>query len=380
MFLDYTDDQAMLSDTVRRFVSNAYGFAARETILASGEGWSRAIWSSMADLGLFGLAFSEEDGGFGGGGVERLIVMEEIGRGLMLEPFFSSIILAGGVFRHGASAVQKQAHLPALIAGERIYTLAHSEPGGVRHGFDAETSAVAGPDGWILDGRKVAVLHAASADHLVVSARTESGLSLFLVASGAAGVSIDARIGYDNVPVGSVRLDGVAVGHDALVGELGRAAEILDPLFDEANAALVAEAVGAMNEAFDLTVEYLKTRQQFGVKIGSFQALQHRAAEMLIELELARSMAVLAAMSLDLDPVQRRRNISAAKIQIAKSGRRIAQEAVQMHGAIGVTSEYKVGHILCRLLAIDALLGDKDYHLGRIVESGGVYAELTADA
>jgi alkylation response protein AidB-like acyl-CoA dehydrogenase len=211
------------------------------------------------------------------------------------------------------------------------------------------------------------------ADSLIVSARTQGGLSLFLVARDTPGVAVEPGRGYDGVPVARVVLREVELADAALLGPEGEGGAILERVFEEATAALAAEAVGTMAATFDATIDYLKTRQQFGVAIGSFQALQHRAVEMLMQLELARSMAILAALSLDIDPDQRSRNISAAKAQVGKSGRIIGQEAVQMHGAIGITAELKVGHAFKRLTAIDALLGDRDWHLGRLTELGGVY-------
>ncbi|MFC0302865.1 pimeloyl-CoA dehydrogenase small subunit [Sphingomonas sp. C8-2] len=373
MDFELTDEQKMLSETVTRFVAETYDFSKREHALRSADGWSREAWAALAEMGLLGLPFAEEDGGFGGSGVEMMLIMEALGRGLMVEPYFATVVLAGGVLRHGASAAQRAAIVPGVIAGERILALAHDEAGQARHTLAARTTARPAGDGWIIDGAKIAVIHGQSAGTLIVSATTGEGLGLFLVDARADGVSIEATRGYDGVPVASVRLAGVAVGADALIGEAGTGAAILDRSFDEARAALVAEAVGAMAETFDITVDYLKTRQQFGVAIGSFQALQHRAVDMLMQLELSRSMAVLAALSLDGDADQRRRNIAAAKAQIGKSGRMVGQEAVQMHGAIGITAEYKVGHAFKRLTAIDALLGDRDHHLARLVELGGVY-------
>jgi alkylation response protein AidB-like acyl-CoA dehydrogenase len=373
MDFELTDEQKMLSETVTRFVAETYGFSIREHALRSDGGWSREAYAGLAEMGLLGLPFAEEDGGFGGGGIEMMLIMEAIGRGLMVEPYFATVVLAGGVLRHGASAAQRAAIVPALVAGERILALAHDEAGLARHTLEARTSARKSGDGWILDGAKIAVVHGQSADTLVVSAMTDAGLALFLVDTKAEGVSIVPARGYDGVPVASVRLACVAAGADALIGDAGGGEAILDAVFDEARAALVAEAVGAMAETFDVTVDYLKTRQQFGVTIGSFQALQHRAVEMLMQLELSRSMAVLAALSLDGPADQRRRNIAAAKAQIGKSGRMVGQEAVQMHGAIGVTAEYKVGHAFKRLTAIDALLGDRDHQLARLVQLGGVY-------
>jgi alkylation response protein AidB-like acyl-CoA dehydrogenase len=348
MDLELTDEQKMLSETVIRFVAETYEFSKREHALRSELGWSRTAYQSLAEMGLLGLPFAEEDGGFGGGGVEMMLIMEAIGRGLMVEPYVATVVLAGGV-------------------------LPHDEAGLPRHTLQANAAARADGDGWILDGGKIAVIHGQSADTLVVSARTGRGLSLFQVDAAAPGVSIEPSRGYDGVPVASVRFGEVRLTADALIGEEGSGEAILDLVFDEARAALVAEAVGAMAETFDITVDYLKTRQQFGVTIGSFQALQHRAVDMLMELELSRSMAILAALSIGSDPEQRRRNISAAKAQIGRSGRRVAQDSVQMHGAIGITAEYKVGHAFKRLTAIDALLGDRDHHLDRLVELRGVY-------
>jgi alkylation response protein AidB-like acyl-CoA dehydrogenase len=354
-------------------VADTYGFQQREHALKTSEGWSRQAYAELAEMGLLGLPFAEEDGGFGGGGVEMMIVMEALGRGLMVEPYFATVVLAGGALRHGASAEQRAAIVPGLIAGERILALAHSERGMPRHTLDARTSATRDGEGWRIDGHKIAVIHGAGADTLIVSARTGAGLGLFLVDAAAEGVAVEKMRGYDGVPLADISFSSVAVPAAALIGEAGQGEAILARTFEDATAALVAEAVGAMSETFDLTVEYLKTRQQFGVAIGSFQALQHRAVDMLMELELSRSMAILAALSLDSEAGQRMRNISAAKAQIGKSGRLIGQEAVQMHGAIGITAEYKVGHAFKRLTAIDALLGDRDYHLERLVELGGVY-------
>lgn len=373
MDFELSDEQNMLNETVTRFVAETYDFQKREHALKTAEGWSREAWNGLAEMGLLALPFSEEDGGFGGGGVEMMIVMEALGRGLMVEPFFPTVVLAGGVLRKGASAEQRAAIVPGIASGERILALAHNERGLPRHTLAAKTTATPSGDGWTLDGRKVAVIHGGSADTLIVSATGPEGLSLFLVDATAAGVSIETKRGYDGVPVSEVTLAGVAVGADALIGAAGSGEATLAAVFEEATAALVAESVGAMAETFDVTVEYLKTRQQFGVSIGSFQALQHRAVEMLMQLELSRSMAILAALSLEIEPEQRTRNISAAKALIGKSGRIIGQEAVQMHGAIGITAEYKVGHAFKRLTAIDALLGDRDWHLARLADLRGVY-------
>ena len=373
MDFDLNDEQKMLQDTVSRFVAETYDCQKREHALKTAEGWSREAYAGLAEMGLLALPFAEEDGGFGGGGVEMMIVMEALGRGLMVEPYFATVVLAGGALRHGGSAQQCADIIPAIATGERILALAHNEKGMPRHTLAARTTASASGDGWTLNGRKIAVIHGQSADTFVVSAMTEEGLSLFLMDATADGVTVEGKRGYDGVPVATLALSGVNVPREALVGLPGQGEDILSRVFEEGTAALVAESVGAMAETFDVTVDYLKTRQQFGVAIGSFQALQHRAVEMLMQLELSRSMSILAALSLDIDADQRSRNISAAKAQIGKSGRIIGQEAVQMHGAIGITAEYKVGHAFKRLTAIDALLGDRDWHLARLAKMRGVY-------
>ena len=339
MDFELNDEQKMLQETVTRFVAETYDFQQREHALKAPGGWSRDAYSALAEMGLLALPFAEEDGGFGGGGVEMMIVMEALGRGLMVEPYFATVVLAGAVLRHGASAQQRGEIVPGLIAGERILALAHAEKGLPRHTLEARTTARCADDGgWRVDGRKIAVIHGQSADSLIVSARTGAGLSLFLVDIAAQGVTVEGARGYDGVPVATITLSDAAAPASALIGGAGAGEAILARAFDEATAALAAEAVGAMSETFDATVDYLKTRQQFGVAIGSFQALQHRAVDMLMQLELSRSMAILAALSFDIDADQRSRNMSAAKAQIGKAARIIGQEAVQMHGAIGITA------------------------------------------
>ncbi|WP_156679289.1 acyl-CoA dehydrogenase family protein [Sphingomonas profundi] len=366
MDFDLTDEQRMLGDSVTRFVAERYDFESRAHLLRSETGWSREIWREMADLGLLGLAFAEQDGGFGAGGVETMMVMEALGRGLVLEPYLSTIVLGGGVLRHGGTPAQRSERIPAIVSGEWLLALAHHEPKGPRFSLGAATRAERTAAGWRIEGRKVAVVHGADADELIVSAITDEGLKLFLVP--AAMVERDRRVGYDGVPLADVALNGVELGADAVVGDGATLARVIE----EANAALVAEAVGIMADTLDRTTEYLKTRVQFGVSIGSFQALQHRAVDMLIQLELARSMSILAALSLDQPVETRRRNIAAAKVQIGRSGRIVGQQAVQLHGAIGITAEYKVGHAFKRLTAIDAAFGDADWQIDMLAEAGGL--------
>jgi alkylation response protein AidB-like acyl-CoA dehydrogenase len=371
---ELTEEQRMLGESVERFVAERYDFETRLRIAREGEGWSRAIWQEMAELGLLALPFAAEDGGFGGTGVETMIVMEALGRALVLEPYFSTVVLAGGALRIAGSAGQRQARVGRIAAGEHLMALAHYEPGAPRHFLAPATAATRDGEGWRVTGRKIAVIHGASANEFVVSAATDAGTALFIVPADAGGITIAARRGYDGVPVAEVAFDSTPVGAEALLGAPGEGETILGRLFDEANAALAAEAVGIMADTVNLTTEYLKTRVQFGVPIGSFQALQHRAVDMLVQLELARSMAILAALSLGQPDEVRHRNIAAAKAQIGRSGRVIGQQAVQLHGAIGITSEYKVGHAFKRLTAIDALFGDADHHIDFLAERGGLLA------
>ena len=372
MDFDLNDEQRLLSESVNRFVTDEYRFEERIKGMRSECGWRQDIWRQMAELGLLGLPFSEEDGGFGGGGVETMLVMDAFGRGLVVEPYLSTVVIAGAALRRAANAAQKEARLPGLIAGEHLMSLAHSEPHAPRHTFTVKTEARSTGAGWMLTGQKIAVLHGDSADEYVVSATTSAGLSLFLVPANAPGVSRITQTGYDGNRLAAVSFDAVELMTDALLGPEGQGKALLEAMFDEANAALAAEAVGIMTSTLDLTTEYMKTRVQFGMPIGSFQALQHRAVDMLMHVELSRSMAMLAAMSLARDPEERRRNIAAAKVQIGRAGRAVGQQAVQLHGAIGITAEYKVGHAFKRLTAIDALFGDADHHLDVLAEAGGL--------
>ena len=373
MDFDLTDEQRLLSETLDRFVADRYGFEDRLHAMREPDGFSRTLWSELAELGVLGLAFSEADGGFGGSGVDMMIVMEAIGRGLLVEPFFATAVLGGGALRRAGSAVQKADRVEALIAGGHIMALAHHETGGPRHTIDRLMTGVERTgDGWRLSGGKISVIAGAAADELVVSAIGAAGVSLFLVDAKAPGVTIRPRRGYDGIGLADIAFDDVMLGDDALLGAAGAGAPILTALFEEANAALCAEAVGIMADMLAMTVEYLNTRTQFGVAIGSFQALQHRAVDMLMQVELARSMAILAALSLDRTPDERWRNIAAAKAKIGEAGRLVGQQAVQLHGAIGLTMEYKIGHAFKRLTAIDALFGDADHHLDALADAGGL--------
>ncbi|HTZ70064.1 MAG TPA: acyl-CoA dehydrogenase family protein, partial [Acetobacteraceae bacterium] len=323
MNLDLTEEQRLLGETVDRFIADRYDFHAREKYLREPQGFSRAVWADLAELGLLTLPFAEEDGGFGAGGVETMLVMEAFGRGLVAEPYLSTVILCGTALRLAATPAQKQARLPGLIAGTHFMALAHGERAAPRNTLaDIRASALADGESWLLNGEKSAVLHGDSADELIVSAITPDGVTLFLVPGTAEGVTRHGRATYDGRRIADITLDDVRVNAANILGTRGDAAAILRTVFETATAAVAAEAVGAMAMTLDATTDYLKTRRQFGVAIGSFQALQHRAVDMLIQVELARSMALLAAVSLDMpDAAARARNIAAAKVQIGRSGR-----------------------------------------------------------
>jgi alkylation response protein AidB-like acyl-CoA dehydrogenase len=373
MDFDLSEEQRLLKDMVGKFVAGRYGFELRAAAMRAPGGFSRTVWREMAELGLLGLPFTPEDGGFGGGGVEQMIVMEALGSALVVEPYFATVILAGGALRLAGSPTQKESRIGAIIAGERIMALAHHEPGGPRHTVGRlSTKATRAGAGWRLSGAKTSVIAGAAADELVVSASGDGGVSLFLVEPSIQGVVATLRTGFDGTALADITFEGVELPPDALLGAPGSGDGALTALFEEANAALCAEAVGVMADLLDTTVEYLKTRTQFGVPIGSFQALQHCAADMLMQVELARSMAILAALSLDRAPEERWRNIAAAKAKIGQAGRFVGQQAVQLHGAIGLTEELKVGHAFKRLTAIDLLFGDADYHIDALAEAGGL--------
>jgi len=370
MDFELNDEQRMLSDSAARLFTDRYTFETRIAALKSAEGWSRDLWSAMAEMGLLGIGLPEAHGGLGGTGVETMIVAEAVGRALVVEPWLATVVLAGGALRHGGSAAQQEARIPRIVAGEHVMALAHGEPGLPRYATDARvTRATRVGEGWTLSGRKQAVLHGGSADELVVSAQTDNATALFLVDARSTGVRRETVTGYDGVPVSAIEF---AAADAELLGDAGDGATVLARVLDEATAALCAEAVGAMAETVDLTIDYLKTRQQFGVALGSFQALQHRAVDMFIQVELARSMAIHAALSTDAAAGERALNVGAAKVQIGKAGRMVGQNAVQLHGAIGFTAEYKVGHLFKRLTAIDALCGDSDHHLAAIARTGGL--------
>ena len=361
MNFDYNEEQQLLADSVRRFLGKDYGFEERKKIVASKEGWSDKVWATVAEMGLTGLPFSTDHGGFGGGAVDLMGVMEAAGEALLVEPYLATLI--GGHLVEGAgSDAQKKAILPAVIEGKLRLAFAHSEKGARYNLAKVQAQAKKAGAGWEITGEKLVVLGAPAADKLVVSANTERGLSLFLVDSKKA--KIKPYLTLDEQRAGDVSLSSTPA---ELLGEEGKALPLVEEVIDFATALICAEAVGAMKFACDTTLEYLKTRKQFGVPIGTFQALQHRMVDMYVAYEQAKSMACLACSKIDThaDAKDRARAISAAKIKVADNCRHVSQEAIQLHGGMGMTDELKVSHTFRRLTIIAQQFGDAEHHLAR---------------
>ncbi len=375
MNFEHTEDRRMLSDMLRRFVAEQYDFATRERNAKMPQGYNPEFWRRYAELGAIGALFTEEHGGLGGAGFDISVVFEALGRGLVLEPFLDALMVGSAIARAG-NAAQREA-LDGLIAGSITAALAAAEPQSGYALSDVRTRAERSGDGWVLNGAKAVVTAGEHADLFLVSARSAgadddaAGISLFLVSAGTPGLS--AR-GYDLIDGGraaELTLTQVALGPDSLLGEAGAGYALLEHATGRGLLALCAEAVGAMDCARDATLEYLRTRRQFGVPIGSFQALQHRMADVLLEIEQARSAVINAAAALDNpDRVTRERALSAAKYTIGRIGTLVAEESIQLHGGIGMTWELPLAHYAKRLVMIDHQLGDEDHHLRRYIALG----------
>ncbi len=366
MNFDYNEEQQLLADSVRRFIQKDYAFEARRKFVASDAGYSDAVWATLAEMGLTGIPFSPDYGGFGGGATDLLSVMEAFGEGLVVEPFLATVLGAQCVARAG-SDVQKKAILPQVVQGTLKMAFAHSEKGARYDLGHVKATATKSGNGWTLDGEKVVVLGAPAAAKLVVSAKTPAGPSLFLV--DAKAVKLKAYRTLDEMRAADVVL---ASTPGEMLGTEGKALPVIEAVVDFATALVCAEAVGAMKYACDSTLEYLKTRKQFGVPIGTFQALQHRIVDMVIAYEQAKSMAFLACSQVDSAPdaKDRARAVSAAKIKIADNARLISQEAIQLHGGMGMSEELKVSHSFRRLTMIAQQFGDADHHLERFARLG----------
>ncbi len=379
MDFDFSDEQRMLKDSVEQLIGDRYDFEQRKKYMNEESGYSRAQWAQYAEMGLLGLPFDEKFGGVGGGPVETMIVMEAFGRGLVLEPYLATVVLGGGLVNLGGNDAQRAAILPKIADGSLLLAFGHSEAQSRYNLADVVTTARRDADGWILDGEKSFVAHGNCADKLVVSARisgersSREGIALFLVDTKTEGVSRKSYETQDGLRAAQVKLSGVKVSSNDAIGDPGKALALIERVADNALTAVAAEAVGAMAAAHETTLEYLRTRKQFGVAIGSFQVLQHRAVDILVSLEQARSMALYATMMVnDPDPAERSKAVSAATVQIRRSGKFIGQQVVQLHGGIGMTLEYKIGHYFKRLTAMESLLGDTDHHLAALARAGGL--------
>ena len=378
MDFEPSDDQRLLVESVTRMLNDTYSFAQRKGYMALPEGYSPAIWSQFAEQGLLGLPFAEEYGGFGGGAQELMLVMQAFGRVLVLEPYFPTVVLAGTALNVAGSADQKAALLPAIAEGSLKMAFAHGERQARYDLADVITTATRGGSGWVLDGSKVVVSHGEAADKIVVSARTsgdrfdEDGITLFLVDATASGV---ARRGYqsrDDTRAADISLSNVSVTDADVLGEVGKGYAIIQRVVEAGIAATAGETVGAMEAMNEMTLEYSKTRVQFGNPIGTYQVVQHRMADMFMTQEQGRSMAMLATMSIDNpDADARAHDIALAKVGIGQAGRYVSQSAVQMHGGIGMTEEYAVGHYFRRCMVIERLFGDPAYWLNKLAAEVG---------
>lgn len=377
MDFNLSEEQRLLKESVDGLLTDVYDFEQRKTYLREKGGWSRLVWSRLAELGLLGLPFVEADGGFGGGGVETMIVMEAFGRALVVEPYLTTVVIGGGFLRRGGSDAQKTAHLPGIIDGSRTFGLAQLERNSRYDLNDVMTSARKTGEGWVIDGEKFVVLNGENADTLIVTVRTKGaqrdrdGIAVLLVPGDAKGIAKKSYPTQDGLRAADISFARVEVGSAAAIGDPENALPLIERVVDDARTALCAEAVGLMDESLRTTVEYMKTRKQFGVPISSFQSLQHRAADMFVALEQARSISMYATIAADMDnAAERAKAVAAAKVQIGRSAKFIGQQSIQLHGGIGMTMAAKIGHYFKRLTMIENTFGDADYHLRRVSETG----------
>ena len=374
MDFNFTEEQTMLRDSLARSVADKYDFDKRKAFLASDAGRDPANWAAFAELGLMAAPLPEAYGGLGGGPIDVMVVMEEFGKGLVIEPYLQTVVLGGQALTLGGSDAQKEEHLNAIAAGERIIAAGFYEPKGRYNLADLTTTAKKDGAGYVLNGQKAVVIGAPWADHLLVTARTggsqreANGVTLFLVPKAAKGVTTRDYPTVDGFRASEVYFENVAVGAEHVIGAVDGALPLVEEVVDHGIAAVCAEAVGAMKVIHASTVDYAKTRKQFGVAIASFQVLQHRMVDMFMATEQSASMAMMASLKLTDSAVERAKAASAAKVQIGKAGRFVGQAAVQIHGGMGVTDEMKVGHYFKRVTMIDAQFGAVDHHLKRYTD------------
>ena len=378
MDFEPSDDQRLLVESVTRMLGDTYSFAQRKGYQALPEGYSPAVWAQVAEQGLLGLPFAEEYGGYGGTPQEVMLVMQAFGRVLVLEPFLPTVVLCGTALNVAGSADQKSALIPAIAEGSLKMAFAHSERQARYDLTDVITTAKRSGNGWVLDGSKTVVSHGQAADKIVVSARTggdrydADGITLFLVDAKAPGVAMRGYVSRDDSRAADISLSNVPVSDADVLGQVGKGLTTIQRVVDAGIAATAGETVGAMEAMNEMTLEYSKTRVQFGQPIGTYQVVQHRMADMFMAQEQGRSMAILATMSVDNpDEAQRAHDMALAKVGIGQAGRYVSQSAVQMHGGIGMTEEYAVGHYFRRCMVIERLFGDPAYYLNKLAAEVG---------
>ncbi len=371
MNFELSEEQKMIQQSVERFVQENYDLPKRVEISSKDPGYSKEYWGSMAELGWLGLPFEEKDGGFGGNQIDTLVIMEQFGKGLVLEPFIANVVLGGGAIQKGGSEELKKEMLPGLIEGSKQMTLAYAEQQSRFDLEDVATSARQEGDKFIINGQKSMVLNAESADHIVVVTRTsggqvdEEGITLFLVDSNTKGIELQNFPTVDGLRASEITFDNVEVSSERMIGELGKGFDILRVVSNNAILAVCAEAVGAMEILYKDTVEYTQQREQFDHPLSDFQVLQHRMVDMFMEYEQCKSLLFRATMETIQDPVLAQRTIHALKHLIGKSGIFVGENAVQLHGGMGVTEELRIGHFFKRLLVIDSQFGNADFHLDK---------------
>ena len=377
MDFSYSDEQQMLQDSVQKFVHNQYDFETRKGILNRTKGYSDEYWQLFAELGWLTVPFREEDGGFGGSAVDLLVMMEEFGKGIVVEPFIATAVIAGGLISELGSQQQKEELIPQIMEGRLQLATAFAETGSRYNLASVATTAIKNGDRYIINGEKIVVLNGPDADKILVTVRTSGeersvdGISILLVDASSAGISKVSYSAVDGHRQAEISFKSVSVPASALLGVEGNALEALSQVIDRATLAVCAEAVGAMGVLLKKTVEYTKTRKQFGTAIGTFQALQHRMAEMFVECELARSIVIMAAMKLDSgeSAAEKAKAVSAAKSKVGRAMRKVGQESVQLHGGIAITDELDVGHYFKRVTTIENMFGNTDFHTMRFARS-----------
>jgi pimeloyl-CoA dehydrogenase small subunit len=371
MDFSFTEEQTLLRDTVARFLADNYDFETFKRVSRGEPGWRPQIWKQFAELGLLGASLPEDFGGLGGGPIDTMIVMEEFGRALVVEPYVPTVVIGGGLLRDAGSDAQKQEWLPKIAGGEAVMAFAFAEPQGRYNLADLTTTAKKTGSGYVLNGMKAVVLGGPWADTLIVTARTggaqrdAKGVNVFLVHRKSQGISARDYLTVDGLHASEITFENVAVPAANLIGAEGEGLRLIEEVVDEAIVAHCAEATGAMKVLLDATVEYSKTRKQFGVPIGKFQVLQHRMVDMFINSEQSVSITLMATLKLHESATERKKAVSAAKVQIGRGGRFVGQQAVQIHGGMGMTDELNVGHYFKRLTMLDTLYGNVDHHLKR---------------